>query len=89
MKKIYDIRGEHNRKTQGEYERLTVANMVPVGAVLIYFSAFRDISRWTHVERKKPFGVGIKGKVGEGWHNRGWYKTLGDAVKAAEKLANE
>lgn len=89
MKKIYDIRGEFNRTTQGEHARLTVADRVPVGAILVNYSAFRDTSRWTHVDRKKPFEVAIKGRVGEGWQTRGWYKTLDAAVKAAEKLANE
>jgi hypothetical protein len=89
MRLIYDMRGEFNRKEKGEHPRLTIATRIPVGAVFISYSAFRDTSRWVHVERKKPFEVAIKGKVGEGWCTRGWYKTLDAAVKAAEKLASE
>lgn len=91
MKKIYDIRGEFNRGEKGEHERLTIAkySQVPVGCLFISYSQFRDTSRWVHVDRKRPFEVAKKGKIGAGWYTRGWFGTLEAAVKAAEKMAKE
>lgn len=86
MTKIYDIRSEHYVKEQGTHPALTALDYpkVPVGALFVSHNKFRDTSRWTHVERKRPFEVAKKGKPGMGWVTIGWYKTLEHAVKAAE-----
>jgi hypothetical protein len=88
MTKIYDIRNDVERQTQGTRERLTVLDYpkVPVGHFFINHSNFRDTSRWVHVERKRPFEVARKGSAGAGWTTYGWYKTLDLAIKAAEKF---
>jgi hypothetical protein len=91
MGKVYDIRNLVNRGVHGVHASLTIRDYtkVPVGAVFISFSQYRDTSRWVTVERKRPFEVAIKAKTGDGWYNHGWFKTLEAAVKAAEKLAIE
>jgi len=50
----------------------------------IWHQPFRDISRWTHVDRKRPFLVTVGHR-----HEASAHETLAAAIKAARAYAKE
>ncbi len=59
--------------------------------IVINHDTLRNASRWTYVERKKPFEVirYDKGKYGLRRSPIGWFATLEKAEAAARKAAKE
>lgn len=50
---------------------------------------YRELSRWTHADRKRPFMVAITNPKRTGWSEISAHKTLAAAIKAAEAIAKE